>query len=167
MYNINKAACDIQSKGWCNQLEKHPKNYLFAFLLSLSMNYLIPLMVFLLVVLVSGRNDIADYLLFFFSPIFPGIVSLYFGMTSIGIIIIGFVILLLDTCYFIFMIRQLGFYTIFPVLIELAKWIIILFFDQFILIAAILSIIPFMSISVGSHFFGRVKEDGGLITRNA
>lgn len=166
MRNINKIACDIQANGWCDQLSKHPKNYLFVLLLSLIMNYLVPLLAFLLVLLVVNNNDIGDYLFYFFSPIFPGVVSIYFGITSIGILVIGTSIVVADVFYFVYVVRQLGIYVIIPIMVEAAKWVILLFFEEFILVAAILSLIPFVSVAIAAHFYEKIREDGGLITRN-
>lgn len=166
MYRINKASCDLQKGNWCNKLDKNPKNYLFSFLLALIMNYILPVLVFFLVVVIGERNDIASYLFYFFSSLFPGMISLYFGITSVGIIVIGVVIVGVDLVYIAYMITQVHLYTIIPISVEVAKWVIILFFPDLLLVAAILSLIPFMAIAVGSHFLGRVTEDGGLYTRN-
>lgn len=164
MSAMNDAVCNNGLNGWCDRLGKNPKNYLFAFILSLVFNYLIPVAVLYIIIFVIGNTFTASNIMMLFSPVFPGITSVYLTTSVLNIVLMASIILVVDVLYLIYMTRQLGVYVIVPIATEIIKWTIVLFFPDFLVIAVVISLIPFMTISVSVHFIAYNLERG-IITR--
>jgi hypothetical protein len=162
---LNKKICDLGAKGWCDQLGKHPKNYLSSLLLAIVFQYGLPVLLIIIYTIYVGRLRVGYALLYFFSPVFPSLVSLYFMMTSIAMIVLVIIFIIINTGYLIYMTRQLGIYILIPVLVEATRWIIMAFFPSLSIIAIMLSLLPVMPIAVGAHFAGYSIEKG-IIVRN-
>lgn len=149
---INDIVCENAMKGWCDELGRNPKNYLFAFILSLFMNYGYPFLIAAIVALLFGNVYFAETYLNVMSPVIPGISLAYTGYAMIGVFILGIISIVIGLCYLIYMIRLLGIFAFIPILIDAVKTLIVLFFKEAWIVGIILSVIPWMTIAVGSHF---------------
>ena len=152
MAYINKMACDVMANGWCDQLGKNPKNYLFVVVLSLLFNYAIPACMYVMILLFENRDAVFGPTVMLLSPVLPGIMTVYLSSVSIVTVVLSIVVVIIDAIYLVYMARQLGVFVLIPVTIEVARLAIIIFLPDWILLAVILSIFPAMTAAVGLHF---------------
>jgi len=149
---INKIACDVVMKGWCDQLGKNPKNYLFVAVLSLFLNYLAPVLIYFSLIMFTDRDSIFGPVVTLLSPVLPGIMTIYLSSVSVVAIVLTIILLVIDVFYLIYMARQLGVLVIIPVAFEIARIAIILFLPSWMWLAVILSVLPIMTFAVILHF---------------
>lgn len=149
---MNDIVCKNAMKGWCDDLGRNPKNYLFAFILSIFMNYGFPLLLAGVVTVFFGNVYFAGTYLDMLSPVIPGISLIYTGYSTVGLIVLGCISIAIGACYIIYMIRLLGIFALIPVILEIVKILTVVFFTDTWLIGIILSVMPWMTIAVGSHF---------------
>jgi hypothetical protein len=152
MAYINKMACDVMANGWCDQLGKNPKNYLFVALLSLFFNYAIPACAYAMILLFENRDAVFGPTIVLLSPVLPGIMTIYLSSVSVVTIVLFIIIVIIDAVYLAYMARQLGVFVLIPVAIEVARLAIIVFLPDWILLAVKLSMFPAMTAAVGLHF---------------
>ena len=162
---VNDVICDRFFGGRCNLLLKNPKNYLATVVASLVFNYLIPLILIINITVFTGNIYFSETYIVLFSPVFPGIASFYLGHATMGLVVIGVVMIVVDIFYLKYMIEQLGAYVIVPIIFEVLKWTIVLFFQKFIIIAILLSLVPFMTLAVGAHFIINVFAKKMFVVR--
>ncbi len=163
MPTINDNICKVALDGWCNQLGSNPKNYLAVLVVSIAFSYGIPFLSFVTYLITIGNAWVGITYIDMLSPVFPGLPSLFAAHASIGIIAHAIIILVIDALFFIFMIRQIGIYVVVPAIAEVAKIIIVMFFPAWVVVAIILSVIPFMPLAVGAHFVFDTMFQRGLL----
>ena len=163
MAYINKIACDVMLNGWCDQLGKNPKNYLFTAVLSLFFNYIIPILTYISILVFIERDVVFGSVVTLLSPVLPGIMAIYLSSVSIAAVVLSSVLIVADFLYLIYMARQLGIFVIVPVLIEATRLAIIVFFPGWIWLAVILSVFPAMTAAVGLHFGTYMVSRGVVI----
>ena len=149
---INDIVCENAMKGWCDELGRNPKNYLFAFILSIFMNYGYPLLIAGTVAMFFGNVYFAGTYIDMMSPVIPGITLAYTGYSVVGIFVLAIISIVIGFCYLIYMIKLLGIFALISIVIEAIKVLIVAFFHDAWIIGVILSVIPWMTISIGSHF---------------
>jgi hypothetical protein len=152
MTRVNDIVCKYVLDGWCDQLEKYPRNYLFTFILTIVVSYGVPLVMIGIMASFCGSLYIDTNYLDLFSSTFPAISVIFMFNASLGVVITGMIVLVLNFFYMVYMARQLGVYVLLPVVVEIARWIVIVFFKGWIVIAIVLALIPFMTFAVASHY---------------